>query len=146
MEFGGAMVRNSIFLHPGEGIALKYTNRPGDSYGLFTSGKLTLENNVLYPERDPVPAFFAYSETGGDLSEENQVMADTLLAWDTDFSDPGIYADEKYSLLPPTTDQRPSSRTAAASRRPSAENTGGWMQSPKVADQGWSSTATVQRP
>jgi hypothetical protein len=103
-DYGGACIRNSILLHPGEGVAIRYTVRHGDSYSLFTTGRLTFENNMLYPASDPVPGFYAYTDMGEDLSAENQAMADSLLAWETDFSDPGLSSEEGYVLLPPSTE------------------------------------------
>ncbi len=102
-DYGGGILRNSIFLHSGEGVALKYTNKPGDSYALFKSGELALENNIFFPGANPVPALFVFSLTGADLSVENGILADSLTAWGTSFEDPGISAEGDYTLLPTTT-------------------------------------------
>ena len=103
-SYGGGYIRNSILLEPGEGVALRYTEKPGDCYSLFQSGRMAFESNILYPATDPVPAFFAYSDLAEDLTEQNMVMADSLAAWKTSYEDPGISADDGYTLLPPTTE------------------------------------------
>ncbi|MCD4709873.1 MAG: hypothetical protein K8R52_03445 [Bacteroidales bacterium] len=103
LQYGGGYLRNSIFLNPGEGVALRYTDSPGDTWSLFQSGKLTLESNILFPATDPVPAYYAYSELGEDLTGENQILADSALSWLTSYEDPGISAENGYNLLPPGT-------------------------------------------
>lgn len=103
-DYGGGFIRNSILLHAGEGIALKYTNKPGDSYGLFQSGRVAPENNIFYPDEDPEPRFFCYSDMGEDLETENKIMADSLAAWETSYEDPGISAFDGYTVLPLTTE------------------------------------------
>ena len=45
-----------------------------------------------------------YSEWGTNVSEENQVLADSLLVWRTDYSDPFPGSDGEISLLPPSTE------------------------------------------
>jgi hypothetical protein len=104
LEYGGGLVRNSILLNPGNGIAVKYTENPGDSYSLFTSGRLVMQNNILYPGADSVPLFYAYAELDEDVTAQNLVMADSLEAWKTSYEDPGIHSSDGYSLLPPTTE------------------------------------------
>jgi hypothetical protein len=101
LDYGGGAIRNSILLEPGLGIGVYYTVNPGDSYGLFHSGRLSAENNILYPGIDPVPRFFTYDELGTDLSSQNLIMADSLAAWETDYSDPGISLED--GMLPPNT-------------------------------------------
>jgi hypothetical protein len=104
LHYGGASLRNSIFLHSGSGFAVRYSGDPGDSWSLFQSGRLSLKNNVFYPGPDADPEFYAYDDYGNTLTEENSIMADSLIAWETDYSDPGISSDEGYKLLPPTTE------------------------------------------
>lgn len=104
LQYGGGYLRNSIFLDPGKGVALRYTDKPGDTWALFQSGRLTLESNILFPATDPVPAYYAYSELGEDLTGENQILADSALLWLTSYEDPGISAEDGYSLLPPSTE------------------------------------------
>lgn len=103
LNYGGGFIRNSIFLHSGQGIAIRYTGKPGDSYALFNAGKLTIENNILFPTDDYVPVLFCYSDLGEDLTEENQVLADSLVSWGNSYEDPGISATDGYTLLPPNT-------------------------------------------
>ena len=103
LSYGGGTIKNSIFLNAGKGISLHYTEIPGDSYSLFQSGELSLENNILFPGSDPVPGFYCYSELDMDLSAVNEAMADSLVSWDNIFQDPGLSASEGYYLLPPTT-------------------------------------------
>lgn len=103
-SYGGGNIRNSILLNPGNGIELVYSNKPGDSHSLFLSGKLGVENNILFPASGPTPRFYAHSDLGEDLTEQNLIMADSLAAWFTDYSDHGIYSEDGYILLPPTTD------------------------------------------
>lgn len=102
--YGGGFLRNSILLHAGEGIALRYTDKPGDSYALFQSGRVALNNNILYPEENPEPQFFCYDDMGNELEAENIIMADSLAAWETSYEDPGISASDGYTLLPPSTE------------------------------------------
>lgn len=104
LNYGGGNTRNSILLNPGVGLEIIYTDKYADSYNLFTTGKLGLKNNILYPATDPVPRFYTSSELGEDLSQQNQLMADSLSAWFTDFADPGISSDGGYTLLPPSTE------------------------------------------
>ncbi len=101
---GGGYIRNSILLHPGKGIAVKYSDAPGDSHALYQSGRLASQNNILYPAEEPVPKFYAYTDLGDPLNDQNQIMADSLAAWQTDYSDPGISSEDGYSLLPPSTE------------------------------------------
>jgi len=103
-SYGGGSFRNSIFLYPGTGIAIRYTVSQGDSYSLFESGRLSMNNNILYPSENPVPGFFCYSEMGEDVSEQNLLMADSLASWQTSYEDPGISAEDGYTLLPPSTE------------------------------------------
>lgn len=104
VSYGGGNTRNSILLNPGKGIEVIYTDKYADSYSLFTSGKLGMENNILYPATDPVPGFYAHSELGEDLILQNALMADSLAYWMTEYSDPGISDEGGYSLLPPSTE------------------------------------------
>ncbi len=103
LSHGGGHIRNSIFLNPGEGISMHYTGDPGDSYSLFRSGDLSLENNILYPVSGPEPLFFCYSESVGDLRAVNAELADSLASWGNRYEDPGLAVSEGYSLLPPAT-------------------------------------------
>jgi hypothetical protein len=103
LDYGAGFIRNSILLHPGEGIAIKYTDRQGDSYASFEAGRISVDHNILFPAEDPVPRFYTFSDLGENLDEQNRVMADSLAAWMTDYSDPGISSDNGYSLLPPST-------------------------------------------
>jgi hypothetical protein len=41
---------------------------------------------------------------GEDLNEQNKVMADSMVSWQTSYEDPGISAENGYTLLPPTTE------------------------------------------
>jgi hypothetical protein len=106
LSYGGGYIRNSIFLEPGTGVALLYSSKPGDSWSLFQSGRLSLEGNILYPStNDPVPLYYTYSGLGEDLDEENRVLADSSLAWLTSYEDPGISSSpEGFTLLPPYTE------------------------------------------
>ena len=104
LYYGGGFIRNTILLYPGSGIDIRYTDLPGDSYSLFESGKLALNNNILYPVEYPDPLFSCYSDKGEDVSEQNAILADSLEAWQTSYEDPGISADDGYSLLPPSTE------------------------------------------
>lgn len=104
LDYGVGFIRNAILLYPGRGMAVKYSDRPGDSYASFESGRLAIEHNILFPAEEPVPLFYTYDEMGGDFAPQNQVMADSLEAWETDYSDPGISASDGYTLLPPTTE------------------------------------------
>jgi hypothetical protein len=101
-EYGGGILRNSILLHPGAGVALLYSGKPGDSYSLFETGKLAVENTVFYPGSDPVPRFYTYSELGEDLTLRNGIMADSLTAWETDYDNPGLQAAENGCMLLPS--------------------------------------------
>lgn len=104
LEYGGAYIKNSILLHPGTGVQIRYTESAGDSWSLFESGRLALRSDILYPNADTVQPYMAYSEMGEDLSSQNEVLADSAVAWLTDFTDPGISAGESYDLLPPSTE------------------------------------------
>lgn len=104
LSYGGGFFRNSIFLHPGTGIAIRYTDKLGDSYSLFESGRLSLNNNIFYPAENQVPLFFCYSDMGEDLSEQNLTLSDSLASWQTSYEDPGISAEDGYTLLPPGTE------------------------------------------
>ena len=104
-HYGGGLIRNTIFLHPGSGIGIRYTNLPGDSYTLFENGRLALNNNILFPAEYPDSLLFCYSELGDDVSHQNAILADSLAAWQNTHEDPGISADsDGYSLLPPSTE------------------------------------------
>jgi hypothetical protein len=103
-SFGGGNLRNSILLNPGQGIEIVYTDKYADSYSLFESGKLGLENNILFPVSESTPTFYPYSELGEDLSVQKQRMSDSLVAWMTDYNDPVISSDNGYTLLPPSTE------------------------------------------
>ena len=103
-DFGGGHLRNSIFMNTGKGIEIRHSVNPGDSWSLFTSGDLSLESNILHPEPQPMPGLYLYSEWGTNLSEENQVLADSLLAWKTDYRDPFPGSDGEISLFPPSTE------------------------------------------
>ncbi|MFO7668942.1 MAG: hypothetical protein R6W31_04725 [Bacteroidales bacterium] len=102
-SYGGGNFRNSIILHAGKGIELTYSSKLSDSYSLFTQGKLGFENNIIYPANDPVPLFYTFSEDGLDLTEQNLLMADSMVTWKTDYNDPGISTENGYTLLPPIT-------------------------------------------
>jgi hypothetical protein len=104
LEYGGGFIHNSILLHPGSGVQIRYTGKAGDSWTLFSSGWLALRSNILYPHADTVYPYVTYSEMGTDLTEENLLLADSAVAWLTSFEDPGIASGQGYSLLPPTTE------------------------------------------
>jgi hypothetical protein len=105
LHYGGAYLRNSIFLNPAGGVGIRYTELPGDSWSLFQSGRLSLNNNILYPFSDSASAYYTYSELGEDLTAENQLLSDSAAVWKTSFEDPGITGDftSGYVLLPPST-------------------------------------------
>ena len=103
LNHGGGHIRNSIFLEAGAGISLLCTDIQGDSYSLFRSGDLSLDNNILYPGSDPVPGFFCDPESGTGLSAVNEELADSLAAWNNSYEDPGISFSDTYFLLPPST-------------------------------------------
>ena len=103
-SYGGGMIRNSIQLYPGTGTSIRYTDVTGDSYSLFESGKLALNNNIMYPVEYPDPLLYCYSDMGEDVSEQNLILADSLAAWQTSYEDPGISAENGYTLLPPSTE------------------------------------------
>jgi len=104
LPYGGAFLNNSIILNPLDGAALPYSDNPGDTWSLFQSGRLALRSNILYPDADPVNPYFAYSELGEDLTQQNQQLADSAVVWLTSFEDPGISDQDGYTLLPPSTD------------------------------------------
>jgi len=99
-QYGGAFLRNSIIINPGTGVAIRYSDFPGDSWSLFKSGRLALESNVLHPGSDYTTAYNTYSDLGKDLSLENQILTDSTIAWLTRFEDPGLSDQEGYQLLP----------------------------------------------
>ena len=103
-NYGGGHIRNSIFMNPGKGVEIKHSANPGDSWDLVGSGKLSMANNIYYPEPDPMPGLYLYSEWGTNLSEENMVLADSLASWKTDYSDPGLGSMGEIILLPPSTE------------------------------------------
>jgi len=103
-DYGGGTLNNSILLHPGSGVQILHTERSGDSWSLFSSGRLALRSNILYPDADPLYPYVTYTELGDDLTEENQLLADSAAAWMTSFEDPGISSGNGYTLLPPTTE------------------------------------------
>jgi hypothetical protein len=104
LQYGGGYLKNSIILNPMGGVALRYSDKPGDTWSLFQSGRLALKNNILYPGSGPTTAYHTYSELGVDLTEENQQLTDSTLAWQTSFEDPGISDLDGFTLLPPTTE------------------------------------------
>ncbi|MCK4881116.1 MAG: hypothetical protein KAS82_10660 [Bacteroidales bacterium] len=104
LQYGGGFLRNSIFLNPGGGVAIRYSDKPGDSWSLFQSGRLALESNILYPGAGPSYAYNFYSDLGEDLTTENQELTDSTISWLTSFEDPGISNLDGYTLLPPTTE------------------------------------------
>jgi hypothetical protein len=63
-----------------------------------------MENNIFFPVEGNQQVFYTYNEYGTSLDEENQLMYDALLSWQTDYSDPGISSDNGYILLPPSTE------------------------------------------
>jgi len=101
--YGGGHIQNSIFINTGRGIALKYTDYPGDSYALYNSNQLTTRNNIFYPREDTEPVFYCYSYDNSDLSVQNQNMHNSFLEWLNSFEDPGIYNRNGYKILPPKT-------------------------------------------
>jgi len=104
LTYGGATLNNSIILNPLGGVALPYSDTPGDTWSLFLSGRLALRSNILYPDADPVNPYFVYSDLGEDLTQQNQQLADSAVAWLTSFEDPGISDKDGYTLLPPSTE------------------------------------------
>jgi hypothetical protein len=103
LSYGGGHIMNSIFLNAGEGISVHYTEAPGDSYSLFRTGDLSVNNCILFPAAEPLPRFFCYSEFVPDLSAVNEELADSLVSWKNSYEDPGLSASDTYRLLPPTT-------------------------------------------
>ncbi len=103
LGYGGGYLNNSIILNPLDGVALQYSDNPGDTWSLFQSGRLALRSNVLYPDADPVNPYFVYSDLGEDVTQQNQQLADSAVAWLTSFEDPGISDQDGYTLLPPST-------------------------------------------
>jgi len=101
--YSGGFIRNSIFLNPMDGAAIRYTDLPGDSWSLFQSGRLGFNNNILYPGSDNAKAYNFYSDLGEDLTAENQVLNDSTMAWLTSFEDPGLSDMNGYKLLPDKT-------------------------------------------
>ena len=97
-------MRNSILLNPGDGISLRHSDNPGDTWSLFQSGRLALESNILFPGANELHPFFTYSELGQDLTMENGILADSATAWLTSFEDPGISDQNGFTLLPPSTE------------------------------------------
>ena len=104
LQYGGAYLHNSILLHPGTGVQIRYTELPGDSWSLFESGRLALRSDILYPDADQLRPFMTYSDLGEDLSAQNEILADSAAAWYTSFEDPGLTAGDQYQLLPPATE------------------------------------------
>jgi hypothetical protein len=106
LHYGGAKLRNSIFLNSVGGVAIRHTDLPGDSWSLFLSGRLGLNSNILYPYSDTAYAYNTYSELGEDLTAENKVLTDSTIAWQTSFEDSGISGDliSGYKLLPAYTE------------------------------------------
>ena len=102
--YGGGHIRNSILMNPGSGIEIIHSENPGDSWSLFKSGRLSLEGNILHPKPLPMPGFYLYSEWGTMLADENQVLADSMMAWNTSYADPGLGSEEKPGLLPPSSE------------------------------------------
>ena len=51
-----------------------------------------------------MPGLYLYSEWGSNVSEGNQLLADALLSWKTDYSNPGLGTGEEIELLPPSTE------------------------------------------
>jgi hypothetical protein len=103
LQFGGGFLKNSILLNPLDGVAIRYSDKPGDSWSLFRSGRLSLVSNILYPGSGPSNAYNTYSELAGELIAENQELADSTVSWMTSFEDPGISDLDGFQLLPPTT-------------------------------------------
>lgn len=103
LQYGGGYLRNSILLNPLAGVAIRYSEIPGDSWSLFESGRLALENNIFYPDAFSLQPFYTYSDLGGELTAENQILADSAISWQTSYEDPGIWSLDGVILLPPST-------------------------------------------
>ncbi len=102
-HYGGMSLSNSILLKPGKGISIAHSTNPGDSWSLFTNGRLGVYNCIFHPLKKGNTGISIYSPTGAPLSEEMEQLGDSLLAWGNSSDDPGTSVDEVPMLLPPTT-------------------------------------------
>ena len=102
LDYGRAYLGNSIFLEPGKGAGIKFSEKAGDSYDAFLAGRIQLDHNIFYPQ-DSSPGLFTYSELGKNLLAQNSLISDSMQAWSTSYDDPGIWFGENPSLLPPET-------------------------------------------
>ncbi len=98
--YGGGFIKNSIFVHPGTGIALNNTGVAGDAYSLFRNGFLTIENNIFSNTIQTQTNIYCYHTTGDLFTVENAILSDSLTAWGNKVDDPLNIASGVLKLLP----------------------------------------------
>lgn len=98
--YGGGYIKNSIFAHPGAGIALNNTGVTGDAYSLFRNGFLTIENNIFSNNNQTHANIYCYHRTGDLFAAENAILTDSLTTWGNKGTDPLNIASGILKLLP----------------------------------------------
>jgi len=98
-SYGAGHIRNSLFVHPGGGIAISHTDTQGDSWSMFENGALSLKNNEFF-SADSTLGIYCYNETNAPFPLENQVLRDSLELWKNTFSNPLDITSSSISILP----------------------------------------------
>jgi hypothetical protein len=102
-SFGSAFINNSIFIDAGKGIAVQNKNVPGDPYSLFENGEMGINNNIFSMDNEEAPLIYCYDDAGSSFPVENQLLADSLMAWHNIKGQPLSQAGGTYQILPSST-------------------------------------------
>jgi hypothetical protein len=99
-SFGAGHIRNSLLVHPGNGISIAHTESAGDTYSLFENGSITLESNEYYSFTDTLLNIYCYNDNQDIFEQEDLVLRDSLESWNNIFSNPLNVAPGNVNILP----------------------------------------------
>lgn len=102
-SFGAGHIRNSLFVHPGNGISIAHTESAGDTYSLFENGSITLERNEYFSFDDTLLNIYCYNENQDIFETEDLVLKDSLNSWNNIYSNPLNITPGNIRILPETT-------------------------------------------
>jgi hypothetical protein len=102
-NWGSAFISNSLFMDAGKGIAVQNKQLPGDPFSLFENGMMGIHNNVFGIENESVSPIYCYDETGSSFITDDQLLADSLLAWHNTMDHLLSQTEGKYQVLPAST-------------------------------------------
>lgn len=99
----GGKYYNSIFVSQLQGVEIEYTDGYNDSYNQFENENLVFENNIFFNIENNNSSLIlsAFSEAGGDLSDQQLVLKNYFTLTGNTVSDPGLVISETdFDIVP----------------------------------------------